>query len=155
MSEKIVLTKQKITQLKKELKKLESTTKKELSETLEQARLRDVSEDTEDVVAIMNELGKVERRINEIQETLENATELNKDRCEVDTVAIGSKVKLESKKGIVTYHIVSEVESDPPKMKISDQSPLGKELLKAKVGETLKIRVGLRRIEYKVLDISC
>jgi len=155
MTEKIVLTKQKIQQLKNELEKLDKVKKKELSESLEQARLSDVSEDTDDIVAVMAELEKVDQRISEIKDILTNSTEFKKEKCLIDEVGIGSKVKLKSDKGTITYNIVSEVESDPSVKKISDKSPLGKELMKAKVGDTIKVRVGLRKIEYKVLEISC
>jgi transcription elongation factor GreA len=153
MAEKIVLTKQKIDSLKAELEKLVKEKRKELSQSLEQARLSDVSEDTDDIVAVMSELEKVDQRINEIKEILSNSKELNKENCSPGKVEIGSTVKLKNNNKTTTFHIVSEIEADPSANKISDKSPLGKELLKAKVGDCVKIRVGLRKVEYKVLDI--
>ena len=153
MWEKIALTKQKIEALKKELKKLEEGKKKELSQSLERARLSDVSEDTDDINAVMNELDKVEQRINEIKEILDNSTVLSKKSCSIDNVEIGSTVKVRVNKKTVKFQIVSEVEADPSENKISDKSPLGKELLNAKIGDCIKVRVGLRKVEYKVLDI--
>lgn len=153
MGEKIALTKQKIVALKKELQKLEESKKKELSQSLERARLSDVSEDTDDINAVMNELDKVEQRINEIKEILDNSTVLSKKSCSIDKVEIGSTVKVGVNKKTVKFQIVSEVEADPSENKISDKSPLGKELLNAKIGDCIKVRVGLRKVEYKVLDI--
>jgi transcription elongation factor GreA len=154
MGEKIVLTKQKIEALKAELEKLEKGKKKELSQSLEQARLSDVSEDTDDIIAVMTELEKVDQRINEIKDILGNSTTLNKKSCEVGQVCIGSVVEVSVNKKTVKFQIVSEVEADPSENKISDKSPLGKELLNAKVGDCVKVRVGLRKVEYKVLSIS-
>jgi transcription elongation factor GreA len=153
MSEKIVLTKQKIESLNKELEKLQNNKKVELSESLEKARLSDVSEDTDDIIAVMGELEKVDQRINEIKDVLSNSKELNKKSCSPGKVTIGSTVKLKNNNKTTTFQIVSEVEADPSENKISDKSPLGKELLKAKVEDCVKVRVGLRKVEYKVLDI--
>ena len=155
MIEKIVLTKQKIEQLKKELEKLEKGRKKELSELLEQARMSDVSEDTDNIKVVTVELENVDERIREIKEILDNAKEMKKGECSVDKVDIGSTVKLKSKGIILTYDIVSEVEADPSENKISNKSPLGKALSDAKVGDNVKVRVGFRRIQYEVLEISC
>ncbi|MFA5634035.1 MAG: GreA/GreB family elongation factor [Candidatus Dojkabacteria bacterium] len=155
MAEKFVLTKLKIEQLKKELKKLEAKRDKEHSESLEQARMSDVSEDTDNINAVMIELEKIDKRIEEIKEVLDNSREMKKEECLVDKIDIGSVVKLKSKDKILTYSIVSEVEANPSENKISDKSPLGKALLNAKVGDTVKIRVGLKRIPYEVLEISC
>ena len=155
MTEKFVLTKQKIDQLKKELEKLEKMKREELSESLEQARMSDVSEDTDNIKAVMVELENVDQRISEIKEILHNAREMKKEECSVDKVDIGSTVKLKSSGKTFTYHIVSEVEADPSENKISNKSPLGKALLDAKEGDTVKVRVGLRRVQYEVLEISC
>jgi transcription elongation factor GreA len=155
MSEKIVLTKEKINKLKKELEKLENVRKKELSESLEQARMSDVSEDTDNIKAVMSELENVDQRILEIKEILDNAREMKKEECSVDRIDIGSTVKVKSKGKEFTFHIVSEVEADPSENKISNKSPLGKALVDSKVGDTVNVRIGLRRVEYEVLEISC
>jgi len=80
---------------------------------------------------------------------------MGKEDCSVGNVGIGSIVKLSIKDKTATYTIVSEVEANPTENKISDKSPLGKALSNAKVGDTIKVRVGLRRIMYEVLEISC
>lgn len=155
MTEKIVLTKSKIKQLEKELKALEKKRKKAHSESLEEARMSDMSEETDSINAVMVELANVDQRISEIKEILENSVEMGKEDCSVGNVGIGSIVKLSIKDKTATYTIVSEVEANPTENKISDKSPLGKALSNAKVGDTIKVRVGLRRIMYEVLEISC
>jgi transcription elongation factor GreA len=49
--------------------------------------------------------------------------------------------------------VVSEVEADPSKNKISDKSPLGKQLVKAKKGDEINLEVNGRKISYKILEI--
>jgi transcription elongation factor GreA len=52
-----------------------------------------------------------------------------------------------------TLTVVSEIEADPSKNKISDKSPLGKQLIKAKKGDEIKLDVDGRKISYKILKI--
>jgi transcription elongation factor GreA len=153
MTEKIKLTKKKIDSLKKELEALKGKKKTELSESLERARLSDVSEETGDVIAVMGELDKVEQRIEEIKDTLKNAQVIDKKGCKVDQIAIGSEVKVKVNNKERTLTLVSEIEADPSKNKISDKSPLGKELMKAKKGDDIKLDVNGRKVEYKILEV--
>lgn len=153
MTEKIILTKKKINSLKKELEKLQGKKKTELSESLERARLNDVSEETGDVIVVMGELEKVDQRIEEIKNTLKNAKVLDKKGCNVNIVGVGSEVKVKVGNKTKTLQIVSEIEADPSKNKISDKSPLGKELVKTKKGSEIKLKVNDREVKYKVLDI--
>lgn len=153
MSEKIILTKRKINALKKELEKLQSKKKVELSESLERARLSDVSDETGDIIAVMGELENVDRRIDEIKNTLKNAKVLDKNGCSVDKIDVGSEVKVKVNNKTKTLKIVSEVEADPSKNKISDNSPLVTELKKAKIGDEVKLDVNGREVKYQVLDI--
>lgn len=153
MAEKIKLTKSKVDSLKKELDQLKNEKRKDLSEALERARQNDVSEETGDVNAVMEELEKVDQRIEEIKETLKNVVVIDKKGCNLDEISIGSDVKVEVGGKKRTLTIVSEVEADPSKNKISDKSPLGKQLIKAKKGDEIKLDVAGRKISYKILEI--
>jgi len=72
-----------------------------------------------------------------------------------DKVKPGVTVKLENFNidKIVEYTILGEVESDPNKGIISFESPLGIELMNAKVGDEIELDRGTTTIEYEVLDI--
>ncbi len=153
MNDKIVLTQGKIDELNKELKKLQNRKNKDLGKTLEQARLSDVSEDTDAVLAVMGDIEKIDLRIQEIQDILSKAEVLNKKGCSVDKVQVGSSVKVKVAGKVSTFNIVSEVESDPTNKNISDKSPLGKALLKAKKGDVVKLQINGRKIEYEVMDV--
>jgi transcription elongation factor GreA len=153
MNEKIILTKKKIDSLEEELKTLKGEKKKELSEALERARLNDVSDETGDIFAVMGELEKVDQRIDEIKDILKNAQVLKKKACNEGKIEVGSEVKVKIGRITKTLHVVSEVEADPSKNKVSDKSPLVKELMKAQKGDKVKIEVDGREIEYEILDI--
>jgi transcription elongation factor GreA len=153
MTEKILLTQKKINSLKKELEKLQGKKKTELSESLERARLNDVSEETGDVLAVMGELEKVDERIDEIKEILKNSKVLDKKGCNVNKVGVGSEVKVKVGNKTKKLQIVSEVEADPSENKISDKSPLGQALKKAKKGDKIRLDVHDREVVYEVVDI--
>lgn len=153
MTDKIKLTKSKIDSLKKELDQLKNKKREDLSESLERARQNDVSEETGDIITVMQELEKVDQRIEEIKETLKNAVVIEKKGCDVNKITIGSDVKVEIGGKKRTLTIVSEVEADPSENKISDKSPLGKKLIKAKKGDEIKLEVAGRKISYKILEI--
>lgn len=153
MAEKILLTQKKINSLKKELEKLQGKKKTELSESLERARLNDVSEETGDVLAVMGELEKVDERIDEIKEILKNSKVLDKKGCNVNKVGVGSEVKVKVGNKTKKLQIVSEVEADPSENKISDKSPLGQALKKAKKGDKIRLDVHDREVVYEVVDI--
>lgn len=77
----------------------------------------------------------VENRILEIQETLKNAV-LIKTPKKTDKVSIGSTVEITMSGKKFTYTVVGPVEANPLEGKISHESPIGKELLGRKVGES-------------------
>lgn len=151
--EKILLTKEKKEKLEKELNNLEKVKKPEISSNLEAARQNDLSEDTDDLSIMLVEKEVIESRIAELKNILAKAKVFIKKVCNPGKIDIGSEITVEccGKKKVLT--IVDALEADPLTGKISDHSPLGKELLKAKIGETRKVKVGGKVMEYKVLKI--
>lgn len=152
-NDKIVLTKEKSDELKKELDDLINNKRRELSKALEQARLSDVSEDTDSVIVIMNEIEKVDKKIREIEETLSNSKILDKKGCRNNQITIGSEVTVKVNDKKVKYTIVSEVEVDTLQNKISGNSPLGKALLKSKVGDTIEISINGKKVKYEIIEV--
>lgn len=78
----------------------------------------------------------VENRILEIQDILKNAT-LIKAR-KTTKVNVGSTIEITMSGKPFTYTIVGPVEANPLEGKISNESPIGKELLGRKVGDEFK-----------------
>lgn len=78
----------------------------------------------------------VENRILEIQDILKNAT-LIKAR-KTTKVNVGSTVEITMSGKPFAYTIVGPVEANPLEGKISNESPIGKELLGRKVGDEFK-----------------
>ncbi|HPQ79783.1 MAG TPA: GreA/GreB family elongation factor [Candidatus Dojkabacteria bacterium] len=147
----IIISQDKYLELKEKLLKLKKT-KKELVKNLEQARLSDVSEDTDAINAVTSEIQNIDQEISETKEMISNAKIIKKTSCK-NKIQIGSEVKVKVNGKIVTYTIVSDVEADPLKNKISNNSPVGKALIKAKKGDKLEIAVGENKVLYEVLDV--
>ena len=71
-----------------------------------------------------------------------------------ETVTFGSRVTVENEKQTRKYSIVSGMEANPAKGKLSDTSPIGSALLGKKVGETVTIEVPNGKVEFKILKIE-
>lgn len=153
MKEKVLLTKEKKEELEKELKHLEGKKKEEVMESLEQARREDVSEDNEGLSLVLQIKAELERKVADIKALLSNSKIIKKQACDSTRISIGSEIKVDFKGKKTTMKIVSSVEADPLKNYISNESPLGKALMKSSLADTVKLKVDGNTIEYKVIEV--
>lgn len=153
MNKKLLLTKEKKEALELELKNLIEVKKPEISAALALARQNDLSEDTDDLSVMLEDKESIEDRILEIKDLIANAQVIEKEFCTPSVVGIGSELTVENNGKTQVMKIVSSLESDPLKGYISEDSPLGKALLKAKVGEDVTFRVKGNKFVYKILEI--
>ncbi len=153
-TEKYQITIEKKKELINELKELQEKDLVEVTNRLEESRENDSDEDDAILGVIALEKQGIENRIEEISDILDNC-ELIKDKnyCEPDKISIGSDIKVKDGNKILDIKLVSSIEADPTKNYISDKSPLGRKLLKAKVGDTISLKVRGNTISYKVLDV--
>jgi transcription elongation factor GreA len=151
---KYQISKEKKNELIKELKKLSDKDFPEIQNRMEESRINDSDEDGALLGVISVEKESIERRIKEICEILENHEIIkDKDYCEPRKIMIGSTIRVKDKEKILDVKLVSSVEADPIKNHISEDSPLGKKLLKAKVGDTVVVKVRGNKIRYTILDV--
>ncbi len=141
-------------ELEKELDSLKTEGRIDIAEKLKVARsYGDLSENSEYDEA-KSEQAKIEARISELEYQLDNAVII--DTADSDTVSMGSKVTVVRLSDNVeaTYEIVGFAQSNPAEGKISDESPVGKALVGAKVGETVIVEapIGNLELEIKSLD---
>ncbi len=158
VSEKqVILTSEGLKKLEDELENLKTVRRKEVSEKIKQAlAFGDLSENSEYDEA-KNEQAQVELRIIQVENMLKNVKIIDESEIDTDVVSIGSKVLVHDVEfdEDVEYTIVGSTEADPVKSKISDESPVGKALLGAKVGETVQAAVPSGAVlEFKILEIS-
>ena len=142
--------------LKKELEYLRKEQRKEIAERLEYAKsLGDLSENAEYQTAKDDQLTN-ETRIVQIEEILGSAVLISIEKPHGPAVDFGSTVtvKKDGHSEPEKYTIVGSEECDPLSQKISNDSPLGRALLRRKKGEEIVVHTPKGEIKYKILDIS-
>lgn len=157
MSKAALISKGKLLEYEQELEHLKTIKRKEIAETIKEARSHgDLSENSEYDEA-KNTQAMIESRIAEIERMLQNARVIDENELSTDKVGIGCTVKVRDmdEKVTETYAIVSSSESDALTGKISDESPVGSALIDRKVGDVCEVTVpsGLT-LRYKVLEIG-
>lgn len=157
MTEKdVFLTPAGLEKLENELDELKSVKRKEVAERIKQAlAFGDISENSEYDQA-KNEQAKLEERIMKLENILRNAKLIDEDEITTDVVGVGSRVivlDLEYDEEM-EYTIVGSAEADPYSGLISNESPVGSELLGRKSGETVDVMVPDGIIKYKIVSIA-
>ena len=136
----IFLTGEGYLELENELNYLRNEKRKEVTQTLKDARaLGDLSENSEYDQA-REEQANLEKRIREIEYTLEHATVIDKSSDD-GKVGIGCNVELqyEDDDDTESYKIVGSQEADPFNNKISNESPIAAAIMGRKVGDTVEV----------------
>ena len=156
-AKKNLLTAQGLADLENELHDLEVNKRREISQKIAEAReLGDLSENAE-YDAAKDEQRDIEARIEQIKKILGNY-ELIKDDEEGDAtvISMGCKVRVKDMelKQEMEYKIVGSTEANILKNRISNESPIGKALIGAKEGETVKVASPSGIIKYKVLSFK-
>lgn len=138
------------------LRYLKNEKRPEVLERLKTARdFGDLSENAE-YDAARNEQGQVETEIQLIEDTLRLAKVIDPKKVRKDIAGIGTTVKLydEEWDEEVVYKIVGTIESDPDNGLISNESPIGKNIIGKKVGDTVSISTPGGDSVLKILSIE-
>ena len=155
-SDNVFLSKAGYEKLHDELQYLQKTKRKEIAKNLEYARsLGDLKENAEYDAAKEAQAAN-ERKIAELENKLSQARILEYENIPLDEVRIGATVTLQdlSSKEKITYTLVSSLEADFSKRKISTDSPVGKGLIGHKEKETVEINIPAGILKYKILKIA-
>ena len=137
----IVLTPEGLQKLQDELDELKLVKRKEISEQLKVARsFGDLSENSEYDEA-KNAQAINEAKILELETTIKNARVMEASEMTNEKVHMGSKVRVYNSlmEEEETYTIVGSAEVEPLELKISDESPIGKALSGARVGDVVEV----------------
>ena len=154
--EKKLLTYAGLQKLEAELQDLKVVKRKEVAQKIKEAREQgDLSENAE-YDAAKDEQRDIEARIEEIEALLKNVEVVVEEEVDLDKISVGCKVKIydcEFEEEL-EYYIVGSTEGNSLEGKISNESPVGRALIGAKVGDTIKVETQAGDMEYKVLDIQ-
>lgn len=153
-NKKIYLTKEGLTELKKEYDELINTKRPDVLSRVSQARnMGDLAENAE-YVAAREELSFIDGRIDELEELLKQAVIIRDSRSSSHSVKLGSTVTVHAKGKKETFTVVGEWEADPKEKKISHESPLGKALIGRKVGENVEVDAPAGKIKYTIISVN-
>ena len=156
MAKKNILTYEGLQKLEEELQDLKVVKRREIAQKIKEAREQgDLSENAE-YDAAKDEQRDIEARIEELEKILKNAEVVVEDEVDLDKINIGCRVKLldiEYSEEL-EYKIVGSTEANSLKGKISNESPLGRALLGATIGDIVKVEAPVGELSYKVLEIQ-
>jgi transcription elongation factor GreA len=151
-----LLTREGLEKLQRELEYLTEVRRREVADRIRHAReFGDISENSEYDDA-KNEQYLLERRISEVQRRLRNAKVVDPAGTEAGSVYLGTRVTLrmvgEDKER--TFQIVGANESDPGSGKLSHSSPVGRAVLKRRVGDKVTVATPRGATEYEIVNVE-
>jgi transcription elongation factor GreA len=155
LTDRVVMTAEAQKALQDELEQLETVSRKEIATRIKTAReWGDLKENSEYHDA-KNDQAHLETKILRIREALLNA-DVREVVTSTDVVGFGSKVEVEDTKSgkTLSYTLVSPSEAVPAEGKLSMDSPVGKALEGAKVGQTVKLTTPRGAKELKIVAIG-
>jgi len=150
------VTKDGYKQLQDRLDYLKNVKRSEVSQKIAVARsYGDLSENSE-YSAAKDEQTVTENEISELEEKIKKAKVIS-GKVDISKVSVGCSVKIKDLTfdEEVVYKIVGSTESDPLNGLLSNESPAGKALMGAKVGDVVSYQsINSGVISMKVLDIK-
>ena len=155
MSNKVYLTNEGFLEIEEELNHLKEVKRPEIIKALKDARaLGDLSENA-DYDAARNEQAQIEGRIAELEKILETAEIIEKR--DTDKVGLGTTVKIkyleEDDEDVEEYRIVGSKEADPSNNKISNESPLARGIMGARVGDECVVESPNGSYRVEIIEI--
>ena len=156
MDKKNLLTYEGLQKLESELQDLKVVRRKEVAQKIKEAREQgDLSENAE-YDAAKDEQRDIEARIDEIEKILKNAEVVIEEEVDLDKISVGCRVRILDMEfdEELEYKIVGSTEANSLKGKISNESPVGKALLGAKVNDVVTVETQAGDLKYKVLEIQ-
>jgi transcription elongation factor GreA len=121
------------------------------------AALGDLSENAEYHFA-KEENRAIQRELAELEAKLRNVAVVSNEHVPEDMVFLGHTVKLldlsdDTEQLVKLVGEATPGASDDDVMPVSVSSPMGEALLKARVGETVKVKAPRGTLEFKILEI--
>ena len=152
---KNILTYEGLKRYEDELHELKVVRRKEVAQKIKEAREQgDLSENAE-YDAAKDEQRDIEARIEELEKILKNVEVVAEEDVTSDAINIGCTVIIKDLEEGDTeeYSIVGSTEANSLKGKISNESPVGKSLIGAVVGDVVTVSTPAGEFKYEVLEI--
>jgi transcription elongation factor GreA len=144
-----------IEDLKAELEQLEGPARLEMAARIKVAREEgDLKENAEYHVA-KEDQAHLETRIKRLQERLHNAVVVEVDATAADSFAFGLSAEVvdETSGKANVWTLVGSTEANLAEGRLSAESPIGRALMDAKIGATVKVETPRGKRAFKVLKL--
>jgi transcription elongation factor GreA len=155
-----LLTKEEKQKLELQLKQMIDQ-RPHIAARIAEAREKGDLKENADYHAAREELALLEARIKDMEARLRAASVVNPDDIPDDMVFLGSTVKVKDQKNgdEETFRLVGELNneafnSDAEVMEVSAKSPLGEALMRARVGQLVRVSVPRGEIHYKIISVG-
>ena len=157
MAKKNILTYAGLKKLEDELYDLRVNQRREVAQKIKEAREQgDLSENAE-YDAAKDEQRDIEARIEAIEKILKNVEVVVEDEVDANVISIGCRVDVLDMDydEEMEFQLVGSTEANSLQGKISNESPVGKALIGAKVGDVVEVELADGTIvPYQVLKIQ-
>lgn len=125
-----------------------------MQEVADAAAQGDRSENAEYIYG-KKRLREIDRRIRFLTKRLEAAVIVESTGADHEQVRFGASVEVQDEEGKRrTYTLVGPDESDPERGFLSFQSPIGRALMKRRVGDVVFVKRPLGEVELEIVSIS-
>lgn len=153
MAEKFQLTIEGLKKYQEELEHLQKVEEPHNLQVLQDARAQGDLSENADYDAARNEQARIEGRIKEIEHILKNYVIIDGNSGSSN---IGKKITFYfiSRNKTCEYSIVGKLEANPMNGTISDESPLGKAALTAKVGDIVTVVTAKEEYQVEIKNIE-
>lgn len=146
------ITQAKYDDLARKLERMKNSIPALAQEVMFHAKNGDFSENAPYQIA-KGRLRGVNQRILELNDLINRAVIIAPAATD-GKVQLGSTVSVEVNGKEKTYQILGSAETNPEKGIVSHGSPLGASLLGHRAGETVKLQLNNREVEYKIIKVE-
>ena len=153
---KNILTYEGLKKLEDELQDLKVVQRREIAQKIKEAREQGDLKENAEYDAAKDEQRDIEARIEQIEKILKNAEVVLDEEIDLNKISIGCVVHVldieydEEEE----YKLVGSSEASSLQNKISNESPIGRALLGAQVGDVVEVEAPIGVVQYKVLSIQ-
>ena len=153
-NEEIVLTPTGYRELSEQLETLRTTERRDVAERIRDAITYGELTENSEYEDAKNAQAFLEGRIEDLKHIMQIARPLDPAEVPTDRIGLGSVVTVkDDEDDDWEFTMVSPVEADPGREKISDESPVGEALFGKKVGDTVTVTVPVGKTKYTVIAI--
>ena len=130
--------------------------RKEVAQKIKEAREQgDLSENAE-YDAAKDEQRDIEARIEELEKILKNAEVVDEEEVDLNKISVGCQVKILDIEfdEELEYKVVGSTEANSLTGRISNESPVGRAIMGASVGDIVTVETPAGDLQYKILEIQ-